>query len=166
MEFKSGVPATKNHHLPMVYRIKFDNSHSDGYNSDFTANSKDTFQFNANSDMVNTTANNNSNGEIILEGSDLNVNAAAATKNQRPRILSGNRRKSLKSSEIPVGVIPKMMANKQLKVMVGDNVAGYMTYSVKMINIDFYSCCDNLVLDKESVKDVHCKVNLLHFERS
>ena len=38
-----------------------------------------------------------------------------------------------------------------------------MTYAAKVANID-YSWCDSLVPDKESVKDVHYKVNLLHSE--
>ena len=77
-ESKSGAPVTKNQNLRMVYRVKFDDS--DGYESDFTTNSKGKFQFNANFAMFNTTTNNDSNGEIILKGSNLNVNAAAATK--------------------------------------------------------------------------------------
>ena len=163
-ESKSGIAVTKNQHLCTVYRIEFDDSDSDGYNSDFTTKSKGIFQFNANSAIVNTTANNNSNGKIILAGSDWNVNAAAATKKERPSILKGNRRNNFKSNEMPTGAISKIMANKQVKMMDGDNVAGYMKYSAKMANIDFYSCCDSLVSEKEPVKNVHYKVNLLHSE--
>ena len=68
-ESKSSTPVTKNQNLYTVYRMEFDDS--DGYESDFTANSKGTFQFNVNSAIFDTTANNNSNGEIIIEGSDL-----------------------------------------------------------------------------------------------
>ena len=39
-----------------------------------------------------------------------------------------------------------------------------MTYSTKMANIDYYSCCDSLVPEDEPVKDVHYKVNLLNTE--
>ena len=163
VESKSGIPVAKNHNLFTVYKMEFGDSDGDGYNSDFTANSKGTFQFNVNSAMVNTTVDNNSNGEIILEGSDLNVNAAAAKK-QRPSILIGNRRKNFKSSEMPAGAIPKIMARKQLKVMDEDKVTAYLTYSANMANIDFYSRCDGLVPDEELVKDVHYKVNLLHSE--
>ena len=160
VESKPGIPVTKNQYLRMVYRVKFDNSKGDGYNSDFTANSEGIFQLNVNSAVFDTTADDNSNGEIILEESDLNINAAVAEK-QRPSILKGNRRKNFKSSEMPAGVIPKMMVTKQLKMMNGEKVAAYMTYSAKMANIDFYSCYDSLVPDKEPVKDVDYKVNLL-----
>ena len=102
--------------------MEFDDSN--GYESNFTANSKGTFQCNANFAMFDTTADNNSNGEIILEGSDLNVNAAATTTKQRPSILKGKGRKNTKSSEMPTGVIGKMMTNKQLQVMNGDKVTG------------------------------------------
>ena len=78
-ESKSGTPVTKNQHLRTVYRMEFDNSDGDGCNFYFTVNSEGTFEFNANSAMFDTTADNNSNGEIIIEGSDLNVNATAAT---------------------------------------------------------------------------------------
>ena len=86
---------------------------NDAYNSDFTANSEGIFQFNANSAIFDATANNDSNGGI-LEGSDLNVNAVATARKQRPSILKGSRRKNFKLSEMPVGAIAKMMANKQL----------------------------------------------------
>ena len=91
---------------------------SDGYESDFTANSEGTFQFNVNFTMFDTTADNNSNGEVIIEGSDLNVNAAAATKKVgRPSILKGKVRKTFKSSKMPAGVVGKKMTNKQFKVI-------------------------------------------------
>ena len=98
-----------------------------GYESNFTANSKGTFQFNANSTMFDTTTNDDSNEEIILEGSNLNVNAAAATKKQRPpSILKGKGRKTFKSSEILAGAVSKIMTNKQFQVIDPDtkNVAG------------------------------------------
>ena len=57
-----------------------------------------------------------------------------------------------------------MMANKQLQVIDGDNVAGYMTYSAKMANIDFYSQCDSLVPVDGPTKEVHYKVNLMPAE--
>ena len=81
---KSGVPVTKNRNLRTVYQIEFEDS--DGYNSDFTANSEGTFQFNANSAMFDSTADDDSNGENIIEGSDLNVNAAAVARKLRPSI--------------------------------------------------------------------------------
>ena len=42
-------------------------------------------------------------------------------------------------------------------------VIGWMTYAVNLANID-YSRCNRLVPNKEPVKDVHYKVNLLHSE--
>ena len=143
--------------------MEFDDN--EGYDPDFVANSKGTFKFNVNSAMFDTTADDNSNGEII-EGCDLNVNAAVAAKKQRPpSILKGRGRTTLKSSEMPAGAISKMMANKQFKVIdfTTKKVAGWMTYAAKMATID-YSQCDNLVPNKEPVKDVHYKVNILHAE--
>ena len=112
LEFKSSVQVTKNQHLHTVHMPDFFNR--DGYDSDFTANTQNsigTFQFNANSSLFDTTVDNNSNGEMILEGSDLNVNAAAARKGKPSSIL---RKKHFKSSEMPSGAITKMIANKQI----------------------------------------------------
>ena len=44
-----------------------------------------------------------------------------------------------------------------------NNVTGYLTYSVKITNID-YSRCDSLVPKEEPAKEIHYKVNLLHAE--
>ena len=118
--------------------MRFDDS--DSYESDFTANSEGTFQFNANSAMFDTTADDNSNGEVVLEGSNLNVNAAAATKQQRPpSILKGRRRKPFKSSEMPAEPVPEMMINKQFQVIdpKTKNVAGWITYAAKVVNINY-----------------------------
>ena len=82
-------------------------------------------------------------------------------KKQKPSILKGGRRKTLKSSEMPAGAISKMMASKQLKVMDGDKVAAYLTYSARMANIDYYRC-DSIAIDDEPVKEVHYNVNLSH----
>ena len=97
---KSGIPVTKHRNFCTVYRMEFEDSNGDGYNSGFTANLESTFQCNANSAMFGTTADNNSNGEIILKRNDLNANAVATTKKQRPSILKGNRRENFKSSGI------------------------------------------------------------------
>ena len=80
---KSTVPVTKNRSLA-VYFTEFDDN--DGYNSDFTANLEGIFKFNVNSAILIATTYDNSNGEI-LEGSDLNVNVAAAATKSRPSIL-------------------------------------------------------------------------------
>ena len=45
-----------------------------------------------------------------------------------------------------------------------NNVMGWMTYSAKTANIDFYSHCDSLVPEDELVNNVHYKVNLSHAE--
>ena len=110
-ESKSSAPVTKNQHLRTVYRMEFDDN--DGYESDFTANSKGIFQFNVNSAMFDTTASDNSNGEIVIEGRYLNVNAAATTKKVgRPGILKRKGRRTFKSSEMPAGAVGKMTTNK------------------------------------------------------
>ena len=87
---KSGAPITKNRNLCTAYQIEFDDNV--GYNSDFTANSEVTFKFKANSTMFNSTVNNDSNGERVLEGNKLNVNAAAVTRKPRG-ILKGKGKK-------------------------------------------------------------------------
>ena len=112
VDSKSNVPITKNRNLRTVYRMELEDD--DGYESDSTANSEGIFQFNANSAIFDTTVDDNSNGEIILEGSNLNVNMAAATKKQRLSILKRNGRKTFKCSEMPAEGIEKMMSNKQL----------------------------------------------------
>ena len=68
--------------------------------------------------MYNTTVDDDSNGESVLEGNELNVSTAVTTKARPSSILRGKspRRKKLhKSSEMPAGAVPKMMASKQLK---------------------------------------------------
>ena len=108
--------------------------------------------------MYDTIANDDSNGESVLEGSELNVNTAAAKKT-RLSILKGksSRRKKLyKSSEMPAGAFPKMMASKQLEVRDPDTnkLVSYMTYAAKMTNIH-YSRCDSLVPIKEPAVNLH-----------
>ena len=61
-ESKSGIPVTKNHNLRTVYKMEFGDRNGDGYYSDCTANSEDTYQFNVNSAMFDTNAGDNSNG--------------------------------------------------------------------------------------------------------
>ena len=153
-----------------VDRLEFNDS--DSYESDFTANSEGKFQFDANSAMFDTTADDSSNREII-EGTDLNVNAAAVAKQQRPMsILKGRRRKSFKSSEMPAGSIAKMMANEQFQVVhpKTKKIAGSMTYASKQANIEYqanvaaidYSRCDCLVPSEEPLGNAHYRVNLHH----
>ena len=115
---KSAGLVTKNHQLRTdrrrVYKLEFEDDDGEGYYSDCTANSEGTFQFNVHSSVYDTTADDDSNGESVLEGSELNVNAAAAKKT-RPSILKGKipRRKNIyKSSEMPAGAVPKMMVSK------------------------------------------------------
>ena len=113
--------------------------------------------------MFDTTVDDSSNGESVVEGSDLNVNAAAAKK-QRPSILKRNReKKPFKASEMLAGVVPKMMVSKQMKVTTPerDKVAAYLTFLGNMANID-YSRCDSLVPSEEPFEEAHYKVNLLH----
>ena len=91
--------------------MEFEDGDGDGYYSDCTANSEGTYHFDTNSTMFDTTADDNSNEKSVAEGSDLDVNAAAAKK-QQPSILRNRKKKPFKSNEMPVGVIPKMMASK------------------------------------------------------
>ena len=142
--------------------LPWDLTDCDGYYSNCTANSTGTYQFNVNFSLSDTTTNDDSNGESLLEGSDLNVNAAAAKKLRPTSILRNRKKKILKASEMPAGAVLKMMANKQLKLNEEDKVTAYMTYTGNMTNID-YSRCDSLVpIAEPVVEDLHYKVNLLH----
>ena len=91
---KSGGPVTKNQNLCMVYKLEFEEKDGDGYYSDCTVDSEGTYHFDVNFTMFDTAADDNSNRESVVEGSDLNVSAAAA-KTQRPSILKqkGNKKK-------------------------------------------------------------------------
>ena len=77
-----------------------------------------------------------------MEGSELNVNAAAATKARPTSILKGKprrKRRIFKASEMPAGAVPKMMVSKQLEVRDPDTkeLISYMTYAAKMATIDY-----------------------------
>ena len=148
-----------------VYRTEFEDEDGEAYYSDCTANSEGTYQFNVHSSVYDTTtADDDSNGESVLEGSELNVNAVAARKARPTSILKQKRKKKIfKASEIPAGAVPKMTASKQMPVMIpdGKKVAAYITMAKNMATID-YSRCDSLVPIKEPVVDSHYKVNLLH----
>ena len=135
---KSSGLVTKNHQLRTngrtVYKLEFEDDNGDGYYSDYTANSEATYNFNVHSSVYDTTGDDDSNGESVLEGKELNVSTAAATKARPPSILRGksSRRKKLyKSSEMPEGGVPKMIVNKQLKVRDPDTkeLISYMTYT-------------------------------------
>ena len=117
--------------------MEFEDGDGDGYYSNYTSNSEGTYQFNGNSSFSDTTANDDSNEESVLEGSDLNVNAAAAKKPRPTSILRNRKKKILKSNEMPAGAVSKMMASKQLNLMDGDKVTTYMTYAGNMANIDY-----------------------------
>ena len=91
---KSTATATKNHHLRTVYRTEFEDEDGEAYYFDCTANSEDTYQFNVHSSVYyTTTADDDSNGESVLEGSELNVNVAAARKPKPTSILKGKQKK-------------------------------------------------------------------------
>ena len=81
---KSSGPVTKNHQLRTngrtVYKLEFEDDNGEGYYSDYTANSEATYDFNIHSSVYDTTDDDDSNEESVLEGKELNVNAAAATK--------------------------------------------------------------------------------------
>ena len=163
---KFAAPATKNHQLRTVYRTEFEDKDSEAYYSDCTANSEGTYQFNVHSSVYDTTtADDGSNGESILEGTELNVNAAAAKKARARSILIGKSRKKkiFKAIEMPAGASPKMMASKKLEVRdpVINDLVPYMTYAAKMATIDYFQC-DSLVPIEEPAVDLHYKVNLRH----
>ena len=139
---KSSGPPTKNHQLPTngrtVYKLDFVGVDDDnnGYFSDRTANSEATFDFNASSAVVyDATGDVDSDGESVLEGQELTVNAAAAATKSPPQGIlrvkgKGGRRKKrvFKSSEMPAGAVSKMMANQQLRLLdQNDNVLSYWT---------------------------------------
>ena len=173
---KSSGPPTKNHQLPTngrtVYKLDFEMD-GDGYYSDCTANSEATFDFNASSAVVyNTTGDNDSDGESVLEGQELIGNAAAAaTKSQPQSILKvkgkGGRKKKriFRASEMPAGAVSKMIANEQFRLMKKDNkVLFYWTANVSMAVMD-YSRCDSLLptpIEAPPPVDLHYKVHLLH----
>ena len=142
---KSSGSVTKSHQLctdrRTVYKLEFEDDNGDGYYSDYTANSEATCDFNFHSSVYNTNGDNDSNGESFLEGKALNV-SAAAVKKTRPSILKGRsprRKKLYKSSEMPEGAVPKMMANRQLELRDPDTkeLIFYMTYAAKMATIDY-----------------------------
>ena len=90
---QSSGPVTKNHQLRTdghtVYKLDFVDEDGDEYYSDYTANSEATYDFNVHSSVYDTTtADDDSNGESALEGSEFRVSAAAAKKT-RPSILTG-----------------------------------------------------------------------------
>ena len=106
---KSSGPPTKNHQLPTkhsVYKLNFFcvNEDNNGYFSDRTANSEATFDFNASSAVVyDATGDIDSDGESVLEGQELTVNAAAAATKSPPQSIlrvkgKGKRRKKEETS--------------------------------------------------------------------
>ena len=63
------------------------------------------------------TDDDDSNGESVLEGSELNVNAITARKPKSKSILKGKwKKKIFKANEMPAGAVPKMMTSKQLEM--------------------------------------------------
>ena len=61
---------------------------------------------------------------------------------------------------MPIGLIAKIMTNKQQQVVDDDNnITGYLTYSARMTNIDYF-CCDSLLPEEQPAKEIHNKVNL------
>ena len=90
---QSSGPVTKNHLLRTdgrtIYKLDFVDEDGDGYYSDYTANSEATYDFNVHSSVYDTTTDDDSNGESVLEGKELTVSAAAATKSRPPSVLKG-----------------------------------------------------------------------------
>ena len=167
-------PVTKNQQLRTdgrtVYKLDFEDYNGDEYYSDYTANSEATYDFNVHSSVYKTTSYNNSNGESVLEGKELNVSATAAATNAKPTSILREKipkRKNLyRSSEMPAGAVSKMLASKQLKLRdpKTNELISYMTYAAKMAVMD-YSQCDSLLpipIKQPPPIDLHYKVNLLH----
>ena len=107
-------PVTKNHQLRTngrtVYKLDFEDDNGDGYYSDYTANSEATYDFNASLAVYDATGDGDSDGESVLEGKELTVSAAAATKSRPQSILKvkGKKKKKVfKSSELPAGAVSK-----------------------------------------------------------
>ena len=95
-------PVTKYHQLRIdgcpVYKLEFEDEDGEGYYSVCTANSEATYDFNVHSSVYDTTtADYDSNGESVLEGIELNVNAAAARKTRPTSLL---KRKSSRKKKI------------------------------------------------------------------
>ena len=66
---------------------------------------------------------------------------------------------------MPAGVVSKMMANKQLKLMDGDKVVSYWTGHQASMAVMDYSRCDSLIptpIKAPPPVDLHYKVHLLH----
>ena len=168
---QSSGKVTKNHQLRTdgrtVYKLEFEDDNGDGYYSDYTANSEATYDFNVHSSVYNTTSNDDSNGESVLEGKEMNVSAAAAMKARSSSILKQKRRKKIfKASEMLADAVPKIMASKQMPVMTpdGKKVAAYLTMAENMTNMN-YSRCDSLIpipIEQPPLVDLHYKVHLLH----
>ena len=123
--------------------MDFVDADNNGYYSDHTANSEATYDFNASSAVYDATGDDDSDGESVLEGQELTVSAAAATKSKPQGILrvKGKKKKrTFKSSEMPAGAVSKMMANQQLKLIdKDDNVVLYWTghQQVNMTVMDY-----------------------------
>ena len=79
--------------------------------------------------MYDTTDDDN-NGEGILVGTELNVNAVASGT----KLKKKKDKKTYKSSEMPAAAPAKMMANKQYEVRdpVTNDRVSYITYASKM----------------------------------
>ena len=88
---QSSSPATKSHQLRTdgrtVYKLDFVDENDNGYYSDCTANSEATYDFDASSSVYDATGDDDSNRESVLDGQELTVSAAAATKSRPQSIL-------------------------------------------------------------------------------
>ena len=151
-----------------VYKSNFVDEDDNGYYFDCTANSEATYNFNASSAVYDATGDNDSNGESVLEGQELTVSAAAATKSRPQSILKvkGKKQKKIfRASEMPAGAVSKMMANQQLRLInKDDKVVSYWTMHAKMVVMD-HSRCDSLIqtqIEAPPPVDLYYKVNLLH----
>ena len=72
-----------------VYKLEFEDANGDGYYFNYISNSEVTYNFNVHSSVYDTTSDNDSNEESVLDGKELNVSAVAATKSRPSSILRG-----------------------------------------------------------------------------
>ena len=157
-------PVTKNRRL-----TAYEATRSDGYDSDFTANtqnSEGTFVFHAlqAETEFDTSGSLNSNGELEgiapCEPSGLIVNAAISKSILRNKNKQKPKRTIPQSSEMNSGAPAKLLANKRLRLVDTDGKTyGHMTFRATMAVLN-YVRCDTLIPELIPSPDIHYKVNL------
>ena len=108
------------------------------------------------------TTDDDTNGEGILVGTELNVNAAASGT-KLTKLKNKKDKKTYRSSEMPAAAPAKMLANKQYKVRDPDtnDRVSYITYASKMAVID-YTRFDSIMTDDVAAPLAVYNANLKH----